>query len=131
MNLYTPSMRKLPGYTYRSGSNRILQNPLNLGLLILGLLFAGSSSAIEETACIDFKAIDVKVNALLDSSAAFELVSSVEDRCIDAQLIRDLRSRIPAYFIEQGYVTTRPYLLEQDISDSEIDICEGAMAHPA
>ena len=80
---------------------------------------------------MNVKAIDVKVNALLDSSAAFELVSSVEARCIDAQLIRDLRSRIPAYFIEQGYVTIRPYLLEQDISDSEIDICEGAMAHPA
>jgi hemolysin activation/secretion protein len=122
MSLYIPSMRELPEFSYRSGSKRTLRHPLNLGLLILGLLFTGSSHAVEEADCIEFKALDVKANALLDSAAAFALVSSLEGRCIDAQLIRDILSRVSSYFIEQGYVTTRPYLLEQDISDGEIDI---------
>jgi hemolysin activation/secretion protein len=86
------------------------------------LLVAGPSCANEERACIEFKVIDVRENPLLDSSAAFALVSPLVGRCIDAQLIRAILSRISAYFIEQGYVTTRPYLMEQDISDGEIAI---------
>jgi hemolysin activation/secretion protein len=103
-------------------ASRTRPNPASLGLLVLGLLFAGSSWAIEDAACVEFKAIDVKTNALLDSATAFDRVSSLAGRCIDAQLIRDILSTISSYFIEQGYVTTRPYLLEQDISDGEIDI---------
>ena len=143
MNPCTPSMRELPGFTCRSGSSpyfspgaenrhpapwrevrasRALPSPAKLGLLMLGLLFTGPSYATEEIACIEFERVEVQANSLLDSSAASVLVSSLEGRCIDAQLIRDILSRFSAYFVEQGYVTTRPYLLEQDISDGEIDI---------
>jgi hemolysin activation/secretion protein len=115
-------MRGLRGFSCRSGSRRWLSTPASLGLLLLGLFVAGPSRANEGSGCIEFKVIDVKENALLDSSAAFALVSTLEGRCIDAQLIRAILSRISAYFIEQGYVTTRPYLLEQDISDGEIAI---------
>ena len=122
MNPCTPSMRKLPGFTCPSGSSRLLPGPASLGLLILGLLFTGPSYAIEEGSCIEFERVEIQANSLLDSNAASVLVSSLEGRCIDAQLARDILSRISAYFVEQSYVTTRPYLLEQDISDGEIDI---------
>ena len=103
-------------------ASRMLPTPVSLGLLVLGLLFAGSSQAMEEGDCIEFRAIDVRENALLDSTTASALMNSLEGRCIDAQLIRDILSRVSSYFIKQGYVTSRPYLLEQDISDGEIDI---------
>jgi hemolysin activation/secretion protein len=119
MNPCTPSMRELPGFICRSGSSRTLAS---LGLLILGLLFTCPSYANEEAACTEFGRVEVQANSLLDSSAASVLVSSLLGRCIDAQLVRDILSRISAYFVEQGYVTTRPYLLEQNISDGEIDI---------
>ena len=122
MNPCTPSMHELPGFTCPSGSSRVLPGPASLGLLILGLLFTGPSYAIEEGACIEFERVEVQANSLLDSSAASVLVSSLEGRCIDAQLVRDILSKISAYFVEQSYVTTRPYLLEQDISDGVIDI---------
>jgi len=114
-------MRKLPGFTCRSGSSRALTSPAIL-LLILGLLSTASSHAIEEGGCIEFERVKVQANTLLDSSAASVLISSLLGRCIDAQLVGDILSRISTYFVEQGYVTTRPYLLEQDISDGEVDI---------
>ena len=43
-------------------------------------------------------------------------------RCITPGLVRDLLTAFSDFFIDRGYVTTRPYLLEQDIGDGEIEI---------
>ena len=92
------------------------------GLLILGLLFAGSPYAANDGDCVALVAVKLEANALLDSTAAQTLVDSFPGSCIDARLVREILATISAHLIEQGYVTSRPYLLEQDINDGEIEI---------
>lgn len=105
-------MRRLYDFTHRSG----------FSLLILGLLFAGCSYAAGEGDCVPLTTVNVEASSLLDPADAQALVDPLLGVCIDARLVQEILSTISAQLIEQGYVTSRPYLLEQDISDGEIEV---------
>jgi len=66
--------------------------------------------------------VNVEVNSLLEPADAQALVDPMLGDCIDASLVQEILSTLSAHLIEQGYVTSRPYLLEQDISDGEIEV---------
>jgi len=92
------------------------------GLLILGLLLVSSSYAADDGDCVPLTAVNIEASSVLDPTEAQALVDPYLGACIDARLVREILATISAHFIEQGYVTSRPYLLEQDISDGTIEI---------
>lgn len=104
-------MRRLYDYTCRSGSS-----------LLLSLLFAGCSYAAGNDDCVPLVTVNVETSSLLNPADAQTLIDPMLGVCIDARLVQEILSTISAYLIEQGYVTSRPYLLEQDINDGEIEV---------
>lgn len=112
MSRCTISMPGLPVYSFRSGFRG----------LALCVLLQASFSAAGDTACIPLARVDIEASKVLAESDQPNLIEPFLGTCIDAELIRNLLSAISNYIIEQGYVTSRPYLLEQDISDGQIEI---------
>lgn len=82
------------------------------------LQFSGAGA----DSCIPLTRVDIDESRPLAASAAADRVRDLIDACIDGDLLRDLLGRISAYYIDLGYVTTRPYLLEQDISDGQVEV---------
>lgn len=105
-------MPPLPGFLHRSG----------FSLLALLILFPVSPQASDASACVVLVAVDIEASEVLSSSESRDLVAPFLGACIDAALTRDLLSALSDRLISNGYVTSRPYLLEQDISDGQIDI---------
>ena len=105
----------MPGllvYTFRSGFRG----------LTLCVLLQASVSAAGDTTCIPLVRVDIEASEILTESDQPGLIEPFLDACIDSDLIRNILSAISNYIIGQGYVTSRPYLLEQDISDGQIEI---------
>ena len=105
-------MPPLPGFLHRFG----------FSLLALLILFPVSPQASDASACVVLVAVDIEASEVLSSSESRDLVAPFLGACIDAALTRDLLSALSDRLISNGYVTSRPYLLEQDISDGQIDI---------
>ena len=59
---------------------------------------------------------------MIGSETVRHLVQPFLGQCLSPDLIGELLMAFSDHFIEQGYVTTRPYLLEQHIGDGEIEI---------
>ena len=66
--------------------------------------------------------VDIEASEILAETDQPDLIEPFLGACIDSELIRDILSTISNSFIDRGYVTSRPYLLEQDISDGQIEI---------
>jgi len=95
---------------------------LQTSLLSLCLLVCVSGEANDSENCIRLETVRVASSPVLGASTAEELTDPFVGNCIDAVLMREMLAIISGYIIEQGFITTRPYLLEQDISDGEIEI---------
>ena len=90
--------------------------------LTLCVLLQVSVSAAGNTTCIPLARVDIEASGILAESDQPDLIEPFLGACIDGELIRNILSAISNYIIGQGYVTSRPYLLEQDISDGQIEI---------
>ncbi len=88
--------------------------------LLLALLLPAFSAQAGE--CISLKKIDIDEQELMSPATRQQLFQPFIDACIDAQLIRRLLTQISDFYIAEGYVTTRPYLLEQDLQDGQIEV---------
>ena len=78
--------------------------------------------AASEAECITLARVDIESSEILSDARRTSLIRPFLGNCIDASLVRDILSAISNDLIERGYVTSRPYLLEQDISDGQIEI---------
>lgn len=87
---------------------------------LLGLMPV--ARATETSGCIVLREVRIDDGEIIPQAARPELVAPFLDRCIDADLTRGLLSAISNWLIDSGFVTTRPYLVEQDIADGQIDI---------
>ena len=105
-------MRRLRDYSLRSGFRA----------LSLSLLWQVSAQAASEAQCIALSQVDVVATELPGASGLAVLGRPLLGHCIDSDLIRTILSEISNDLIARGYVTSRPYLLEQDISDGQIEI---------
>jgi len=85
-------------------------------------LLQASVQAAGDAACVPLLRVDIEANQILDETDQAGLIDPLLGACIDGDLVRNLLAAISNSLIEQGYVTSRPYLLEQDISDGRIDI---------
>jgi len=105
----------MPGllvYSFRSGFRG----------LTLCVLLQASVSASGDTTCIPLVRVDIEASEILAEPDQPDLIEPFLGACIDSELIRGILSAISNSFIDRGYVTSRPYLLEQDISDGQIEI---------
>lgn len=84
------------------------------------MLLPAFSAQAEE--CIVLEKIDIDEQEVLSSASRQQLFQPHLGACIDAQLLRRLLAQISDFYIAEGYVTTRPYLQEQDILDGQIEI---------
>lgn len=72
--------------------------------------------------CIKLNQIDLDENDILDKNEQKELLGKYLNKCISGKLIKELINTISTYYIDNGYITTKPYLKEQDITDGQIDV---------
>ncbi len=79
-----------------------------------------SSAAAD--ACRSLEKIDVDEPELFSRTEQQQLFTHFLGSCIDADLIRRLLVEIPDFCIGRGCVTTRPYLVERNIGDAQIEI---------
>jgi len=88
----------------------------------LFLLLPLSASAAFANECIILNKVVIDETRILSQSDKQALIAPFLGDCIDTSLTRELLAAISNYYIELGYVTTRPYLQEQDISDGQIEL---------
>jgi hemolysin activation/secretion protein len=83
-------------------------------------LLQAKVQAASEAECTVLDRVDIA--ELPSESSWTKLTRPYLERCIDSELIRTILAEISNDLIARGYVTSRPYLLEQDISDGQIEI---------
>jgi len=106
-------MRRLRAFLPRSGFSL---------LLICLLLLADPGRAAVLADCIRLLEVDIDGGELLPPAAARELAAPFLGECIDAAITGELLAAIADFLIASGYITSRPYLVEQDISDGQLEI---------
>ncbi|MBA3026456.1 MAG: ShlB/FhaC/HecB family hemolysin secretion/activation protein [Sulfurimonas sp.] len=72
--------------------------------------------------CIRLKHINLDENDILDSEVQEKLFTPYYDKCLSSETIKSFLSAISQYYIGKGYITTKPYLKEQNILDGQIEI---------
>jgi hemolysin activation/secretion protein len=72
--------------------------------------------------CIRLKHINLDENDILDSEVQDKLFTPYYDKCLSQKTIKSFLSVISQYYIDKGYITTKPYLQEQNILDGQIDV---------
>ena len=91
-------------------------------LLLCLLVLQSVSRAAELDGCIVLRQVEIEDRGLVSQAWRAELAAPYIGRCIDTDLTRGLLSSISNRLIEAGYVTTRPYLEAQDVTDGIIEI---------
>jgi hemolysin activation/secretion protein len=76
----------------------------------------------KEIPCFQLKQIDLGENELFSKDKQKELLEKYIGNCIDAQLLKDILNTVSAYYIDEGYITTKPYFTPQNIKDGQVDI---------
>lgn len=72
--------------------------------------------------CIRLKHIDLDENDIFDLDSQNELFKDHYGQCIDSNRLRAILNDISRFYIDAGFITTKPYLHEQDILDGQLDI---------
>ena len=111
MNHYTALTQRLYVPSLRSGFSWVL----------FFSLISSNLSAQDADDCIRL----LKVDLVADEAYAIEThdtLAAFTGRCIDPVLIHSLISELSNLYIDAGYITTRPYIQEQDISDGQIEV---------
>jgi len=88
-------------------------------LITLVLIFTTNIYALD---CIELKKINVNENEILDNKTKEKLFEKDIGKCLDRELLSKILNSISKYYIDSGYITTKPYLKEQSVLDGEIDI---------
>ena len=88
-------------------------------LIVIALIFTTDIYAKD---CIALKKINVDENEILDYKTQEKLLNKDIGKCLDKEVLNSVLNSISKYYINSGYITTKPYLKEQSILDGEIDI---------
>ncbi len=89
---------------------------------LLWLALAAAPALDAETECPRLARVDIDDNRLLPAAERDRIVTAAVGRCIEPALLRELLTRLSNAYLERGYVTTRPYLPEQDIAEGVVEI---------
>jgi hemolysin activation/secretion protein len=77
---------------------------------------------LNDNQCIKLQRIKIHENDILSQSEKEKLEQPYLNKCINAKLLRELLHSISQIYIDKGYITTKPYLHEQNIRDGILDI---------
>ncbi len=83
---------------------------------------AASTPDTAEKTCIKLKSISLDENEILDKNHQDLIFQPYINQCISGELIKAIVTDASNFYINRGYITTRPYLKEQDIADGTLDI---------
>ena len=72
--------------------------------------------------CIKLNAISLSESQLFTLDEQQSLLTSYVDRCINANVIKAIITKVDNFYTSRGYITTKPYLKPQDINNGEIKI---------
>lgn len=88
------------------------------------------SGPVPEEACFPVRAIEVRGVTVLDRDTVDALVAPFADHCMGQLSIESLLQTLTGAFVERGYITTRAYVPQQDISNGvlAIEVTEGRIA---
>jgi hemolysin activation/secretion protein len=72
--------------------------------------------------CFTIHTITLSGASLIAEKARERLVASWRDRCLDMAKITELTTHISDWYISRGYITSRAFLTEQDLSHGQLNI---------
>ena len=72
--------------------------------------------------CFEIKTIRLEGVSLLSEREQRELLEPFVNRCLGSSQLNELLKTITQRYIDRGYVTSRAYLPQQDLSDGELDV---------
>lgn len=72
--------------------------------------------------CFDIQTISLKGVTLVSAQQQAALVEPYEGRCLGAHQLNALLKAITQFYIDNGYVTSRAYLPQQDMADGELEV---------
>lgn len=83
----------------------------------------------DEGTCFDVRDIQFSGNTLFDREELQAVVSSYRDKCLGPNQLGNLLNTVTSYYFNKGYVTSKAYLPEQNLSDGSltIQIVEGVL----
>lgn len=76
----------------------------------------------KKTSCVKLKQIDLSENKIFDKNTQNKKFKNYINNCISGKLLKNIIDITSSYYLNKGYITTKPYLKEQDITDGQIDI---------
>ncbi len=85
------------------------------------MLVTGPAIAADDD-CPRLERVVIDETRLLSAAERDAIAFATVGRCIEPRLLRELLTRLSNAYLERGYVTTRPYLPEQDITDGVVEI---------
>ncbi len=72
--------------------------------------------------CFRLQHISIDDNELLSYQEKEQTIQPFLEKCINKKVLQSLLNKISQLYIEKGYITTKPYLTQQDISKGNLDI---------
>lgn len=79
-------------------------------------------SATPEERCFDIQRISLSGAELIDQAQQDALLAPFIGRCLGSGELNNVLKAITGFYLDRGYVTSRAYLPQQDLSDGELEI---------
>ena len=76
----------------------------------------------KQPSCIRLIKIRVNENDIFDENVQTKLLSNYLHKCITSKLLKDILHTTAQYYISKGYITTKPYLQQQNIKNGTLKI---------
>jgi hemolysin activation/secretion protein len=75
-----------------------------------------------EERCIDIQRISLKGASLISQAQQDDLLAPYVGRCLGSGELNDVLKAVTGFYLDRGYVTSRAYLPQQDLSDGELEV---------
>lgn len=83
---------------------------------------AESAAPSTDERCFEIRTIRLQGASLISASRQRELLEPFEGKCLGSGQLNELLKAITQYYLDRGYVTSRAYLPQQDLSDGELEV---------
>lgn len=96
---------------------------------LLLCLVSSPSFASNQEKCIKINTISVNEHQLFNKDAQSILLQKYLNKCVEPSTFNDIVTSVSQYYIDNGYITTKAYLKEQNIQDGilEVDVFLGIL----
>lgn len=100
---------------------------LACGVISSALTMSVARGSFAQVACLPIDQVIVKNVTLFDETQVKSWVSDYQGRCLGIEEFNQILERVSNAYVDAGYITSRPYLPEQDLADGsfEIEVVEG------